>query len=133
MEMDPMFMMSEINRVLKPNGLLILTTPNVASSRGLYKILRGEEPYFYMQYRKKPALYRHNYEYSESSIRIITKSSGFSGSIWTEDTFEDGVTEDIERLRKLGYPLVSVGDNIFAVVRKTRGVLNRHPSPVYSD
>jgi len=133
MELDPMFMLAEINRVLKPNGALILTTPNITSSRALYKMLRGTEPYFYMQYRHEPALYRHNYEYSENSIRQVTKAAGFSGQVWTEDSFEDGVMEDITRLRQIGYPLTSIGDNIFAVLTKTRGVVNRYPSVIYAD
>ncbi len=52
MEQDPMFMMSELNRVLKLGGMLILTTPNIASSSGISRILKGIDPYFYMQYRK---------------------------------------------------------------------------------
>jgi|694.fasta_scaffold00884_8 ubiquinone/menaquinone biosynthesis C-methylase UbiE len=133
MELDPMFMLAEINRVLKPNGKLILTTPNITSSRALYKMLRGTDPYFYMQYRHKPALYRHNYEYSEYSLRQVVKAAGFSGQVWTEDSFEDGVMEDITRLRQLGYPLTSIGDNIFATLTKTRGVVNRYPSVIYAD
>ncbi len=40
MEIDPMFMLQEINRVTRYDGSLFLTTPNVASSRGLHKIVR---------------------------------------------------------------------------------------------
>lgn len=133
MEVDPMFMMAEINRVLKPEGLLILTTPNITSSRALYKILRGDEPYFYMQYRHKPSLYRHNYEYSVSSIKKVLKAAGFSSRVWSEDTFEDAVLDDVERLRAIGYPLTDVGDNIFAVATKISPVRNRHPQHIYAD
>ncbi len=38
---DPMHMMSEINRILKPGGHLVLTTPNIASFRGISAILQG--------------------------------------------------------------------------------------------
>lgn len=134
MEVDPMFMMSEINRVLKTNGLLILTTPNITSSRALWKILRGMEPHFYMQYRKVPALYRHNYEYSVPGLRSVIKAAGFSSStVWSEDAFENPVIEDIGKLRGIGYPMVDIGDNIFAVVRKNREVINRYPSVIYAD
>ena len=133
MEVDPMFMMSEINRVLKQEGLLILTTPNITSSRALYKMLRGDDPYFYMQYRHKPALYRHNYEYSVSSIKKVLKAAGFSGRVWSEDTFEDPVLDDVDKLRNLGYLLPDVGDNIFAVVTKIQPVVNRYPQHIYAD
>jgi hypothetical protein len=53
--------------------------------------------------------------------------------VWTEDSFEDGVMEDVTRLRGLGYPLNSIGDNIFAILTKTRGVVNRFPSVIYAD
>lgn len=133
MEVDPQFMLAEINRVIVDNGTLILSTPNVASSRGLWKILRGYEPYFYMQYRHKPSLYRHNYEYSLPTLRRVLSDSGFIGKMWTEDTFEEPVYTDVEALRKIGYELTSIGDNIFAVVSKTSPVLNRYSDLIYAD
>ena len=133
MELDPMFMMSEINRILKLQGTLILTTPNITSSRALWKILRGMEPHFYMQYRKTPSYHRHNYEYSVSGLRSVMKAAGFGGDVWSEDSFENPIIEDVTRLREIGYPLVDIGDNIFAVVKKHRDVINRYPSVIYAD
>ena len=133
MELDPMFMMAEINRILKPQGTLIVTTPNITSSRALWKMLRGMEPHFYMQYRKTPSYHRHNYEYSVPGLRSVMKAAGFGGSVWSEDSFEDPVIEDLTRLREIGYPLVDIGDNIFAVVKKHRDVINRYPSVIYAD
>lgn len=133
MEVDPMFMVAEMNRVCKLDGKLILTTPNVTSTRGIYKILRGYEPYFYMQYRHKPALYRHNYEYSLPTLRRVLSDGGFRGKMWTEDTFEEPVYDDVPRLRSLGYALDSVGDNIFAVMTKEYGVVQRYPGHIYAD
>jgi ubiquinone/menaquinone biosynthesis C-methylase UbiE len=83
MEVDPQAMLAEVNRVIKDDGTLILTTPNVASSRGVWKILRGYEPYFYMQYRHGATLYRHNYEYSLPTLRRVLSDSGFIGKMWT--------------------------------------------------
>jgi SAM-dependent methyltransferase len=133
MELDPMFMISEINRVLKPGGTLILTTPNITSSRAIWKILRGLEPYFYMQYRHSPKLYRHNYEYSPYAITQVLKAGGFDGSVWTEDSFEDGTTDDIEKLKSVGYTMNNLGDNIFVVAKKVNTVINRHPAVIYAD
>jgi hypothetical protein len=42
-----MRVMAEINRVLSTGGLLLLTTPNIASARGLEAILKGDSPYFW--------------------------------------------------------------------------------------
>jgi SAM-dependent methyltransferase len=133
LDVDPMYMMSEINRVLKKGGTLVLTTPNACSTHSIWKILRGYEPYFYMQYQKNRSPYRHNYEYSPRSLEIILNASGFSGRVWTEDSFEDRVSEDITKLRLLGYPLKDelLGDNIFSVTKKVSGVTDRHPRPIY--
>jgi ubiquinone/menaquinone biosynthesis C-methylase UbiE len=133
MEIDPMFMLSEINRVLKFGGCLVMTTPNITSSRAIWKILRGFEPHFYMHYQRNREFYRHNYEYSLPTLRAVLRGAGFSVEIWTEDSFEDPVTDDIDKLRKLGYPLHNVGDNIFAVAHKSGPVKIRHPRAIYSD
>ena len=133
MDVDPMYMMSEINRVLKVGGTLVLTTPNACSTQSIWKILRGYEPYFYMQYQKDRNPYRHNYEYSPLSLNILLKASGFSGQVWTEDSFEDRVMEDVTKLRAMGYPLEdkNIGDNIFSVSKKVSEVVDRYPRPIY--
>lgn len=133
MEVDPMFMLAEVNRVTAQDGVLVLTTPNITSTRAVYKVLRGQDPYFYMQYRKDASLYRHNYEYSVVSLTQTLESAGFRGKIWTEDTFQDPVMTDIERLRPLGYELANIGDNIFAVVLRRGPVTNRYPNLTYAD
>ena len=133
MEVDPMFMLSEVNRVLKPNGMLILSTPNIASSRNITKMLNGLDPYFYMQYRHTPALYRHNYEYTVYSLTKVVTSAGFNGSVWTEDTFEDPIMRDVDKLKAIGYTFNHIGDNIFVVARKISSVVDRHPAVIYAD
>lgn len=131
MEVDPMALLDEINRVLKPGGTLLLTTPNIASSRGITKILAGRDPYFYMQYQPGASYHRHNYEYSVWSLRLLLEAAGFAGDIWTEDTWEDPATDTLNTLAAAGYKLTDTGDNIFALVTKTGPVTNRYPSPIY--
>lgn len=133
MEQDPMFMLSEINRVLKPGGTLILTTPNVVSSRGISAMLNNREPYFYMQYRLSGSIDRHNYEYSLATVSQLMKAAGFKGRGWTEDTFADPELGPVMRLRALGYELPHVGDNIFSVSKKVGPVVDRYPSVIYID
>jgi len=133
MEQDPMFMMSEINRVLKPGGILLLTTPNILSSHAITKMLRGEDPYFYMQYRKAGTLDRHNYEYSLNTISQVLKASGFSGRGWTEDTFGAPAMESVAKLLSHGFEIRNVGDNIFCVAKKVGPVVDRYPGVLYSD
>jgi SAM-dependent methyltransferase len=133
MDVDPMFMLSEANRVLKPGGTLIVTTPNAVSTWAVTKILRGIEPYFYMQYRKYNDPWRHNYEYSIHSLVAVLKAAGFDGSSWTEDSFEEPNYTEVNKLKAIGYPMNHVGDNIFAVSRKIGPVNDRYPSVIYCD
>jgi ubiquinone/menaquinone biosynthesis C-methylase UbiE len=131
MEIDPMYMLGEVNRVTKDSGKLVVTTPNVLSSRGLNKIINGIEPYFYMQYHKTRELHRHNYEYTVPSLAAMLKAAGFLGRIWTEDLFEDGISSAVDKLRLAGVNVTNVGDNILAVVEKTGPVKDRHPVGFY--
>lgn len=131
MEIDPMFMLSEVNRVLKPGGKLLLTTPNVLSSRGIAKMLEGYEPYFFMQYHKNREYHRHNYEYSVRSLWSLLKCAGFDATVWTEDLFEDGLPHAVNRLRSAGFVIENVGDNILAIGTKISEVVERHPRGLY--
>lgn len=132
MEIDPMFMLAEVNRVLKPGGMLIVTTPNIASSWGITKILSGIEPYFYMQYQKTGSGYhRHNYEYSVHSLAAVLRSAGFEGSVWTEDSFEDPTHTVIDKLKNAGFSLNHLGDNIFSIAQKSGPVKERYPKEIY--
>lgn len=131
MEIDPMFMLSEVNRVLKPEGRLLLTTPNVVSSTGLHKMLLGLEPYLFMQYHRTREYHRHNYEYSIHTLFQVLKAAGFSGSLWTEDTFEDGRPSTVEALHRAGFAVQHTGDNIFALCHKDGPVTDRYPAAIY--
>lgn len=131
MEIDPMFMMSEINRITKMNGGLLMTTPNITSSRALSKIVYGYAPHFYMQYQPTREYHRHNYEHSVHSLMSVVRASGYTGKVWTEDNFEEGVDEVPKRLRAAGFNLTHIGDNIITVAHKTSGVVDRHPRTIY--
>lgn len=131
MEIDPMAMMCEINRVTKTGGGLIVTTPNITSSHALTKIVYGYEPHFYMQYLASREYHRHNYEYSIHSLSSLINASGYSGKMWTEDTFEAGMVEVPTKLRNAGFALDHLGDNIFTVAKKASGIKDRHPHPIY--
>src|SRR5205807_443208 len=62
---DPVMVLSEINRVLKKDGLLLLTTPNIASAKGLSYLLRGESPYVFGAFVPEGLpTDRHNREYT---------------------------------------------------------------------
>jgi 2-polyprenyl-3-methyl-5-hydroxy-6-metoxy-1,4-benzoquinol methylase len=131
MEIDPMYMLEQVNRVSKDGASLLLTTPNVLSSRGLSKMLQGVEPYFYMQYHKSREYHRHNYEYSARSLYKILTCAGYIGTVWTEDLFEDGLPDVVSSLHDKGFNVMNYGDNLLAKMNKASGVVERHPVGIY--
>lgn len=131
MEIDPMFMLSEVNRVTKTGGSLLLTTPNILSSRGITKMLRGDAPYFFMQYHKNREYHRHNYEYSANGVYAVLRCAGYDPTVWTEDLFEDGIVGAVGLLRLRGFTIENVGDNIIAQAVKISPVVERHPNGLY--
>ncbi len=138
---DPMHMMSEINRILKPGGHLVMTTPNIGSLRAVSGILLGYHPAFFPAYirpRKKDeeADARHNREYVPMEIQHLLTDSGFelvrleTGEFLDEPHPEFGwVTHLLERYQ-LSHNLR--GDGIYAVGRKAGPVKNRWPEWLYA-
>jgi len=80
LEKDPMHMMSEIHRVLKPNGTLILTTPNAVSIRALRSVVLGTHPNLFSKY-VIPTLTpetRHAREYTPKELLLLFTDAGFT-------------------------------------------------------
>ena len=134
---DPMHMMSEINRVLKPGGHLVLTTPNLGSLRAIAAILQGYHPSFFPAYirpRKEgeEAEARHNREYVPMEIQHLLTDSGFevvrleTGEFLDEPHPEFGWVHHLLERYLLHETLR--GDGIYALGRKTGPVKERWPA-----
>jgi glycosyltransferase involved in cell wall biosynthesis/SAM-dependent methyltransferase len=138
---DPMHMMSEMNRILKPGGYLVMTTPNAGSLRAISAILLGYHPAFFPAYirpRKadEEAEARHNREYVPMEIQHLLTDSGFD--LVTLETGEflevphpelGWVTHMLERY-SLSHNMR--GDGIYAVGRKAGPIKNRWPVWLYA-
>ena len=137
---DPMHMLSEINRVLKPGGALVLTTPNIASIRAVSAILQGFHPMLFPAYiRPNPegeTEARHNREYSPREIKDLLENSGFEIAALETGPFRELPTPEhawVEHLLdRYILPKEYRGDGIYAVGRKRRGVRDRYPSWLYT-
>jgi hypothetical protein len=94
-------------------------------------MLHGLEPYLFMQYHRTREYHRHNYEYSIHSLYQVLRAAGFSGTLWAEDTFEDGRPATVQRLINAGFDIQHTGDNLFALCIKYGPVSDRFPAAVY--
>jgi SAM-dependent methyltransferase len=72
---DPCKVLREIKRVLKPNGVLILTTPNVARLENITRLISGAN--IYDPYSGYGPYGRHNREYNCHELDQLLKFEGF--------------------------------------------------------
>jgi glycosyltransferase involved in cell wall biosynthesis/SAM-dependent methyltransferase len=137
---DPMHMMSEINRVLRPDGHLVLTTPNIGSLRAIAAILSGYHPAFFPAYIRpriageEPEA-RHNREYSAREIALLFYYAGFDMALLETGPFRDEPKPEHEWVKNLlaryELPEDLRGDGIYAVGRKNGPVRERYPEWLY--
>lgn len=129
---DPMHMLIELNRVLKWGGLLIVTTPNIASAFSLGKALAGNSPYVYGEYNPKSPGDRHSREYTPNDIKIALNAAGFKViKLFTKDLWAQTDEAFLQWLDQTSVPRELRGDNIFAVGRKLSTQFDRFPDGLY--
>jgi glycosyltransferase involved in cell wall biosynthesis/SAM-dependent methyltransferase len=137
---DPMHMMCEVNRILKPGGHLLLTTPNIAALRGLAAILQGYHPGFFHAYiRPNPngeVDARHNREYTPREVHQLLDNSGFEVTRLETGPFREEPRPEyawvLHLLRRYQLPADLRGDGIYAVGRKRGTVRERYPGWLYA-
>jgi glycosyltransferase involved in cell wall biosynthesis/SAM-dependent methyltransferase len=122
--LDPYFLFAEANRVLKPGGHLLLTTPNVTSHRGVWKMLNGIAPYSFGIFVPSGGVYgRHNREYAPRELPELGQAAGFETvSLTTHDVYDRKIDPGIaELLVGRGDDLSLRGETIFYLARKSTG------------
>ena len=135
---DPMNLVAESNRILKENGYLCLTTPNVISSQNLLRHAFGQQPYAWSVFTDSFAD-RHNREYTPFEVRKLLEAGGFEAS--QLETFSCVKQKILPKLlggllsfpaflmRKV--PLRMRNATIFVCANKTGQVLHRYPTFMY--
>ena len=137
---DPMHLMSEVNRTLKPGGHLVLTTPNIAGLRGISAILQGYHPGFFHAYIRRSAegetAARHNREYTPREVHKLLENSGFAVVRLETGPFREEPTAQyawvVHLLERYNLDTGLRGEGIYAVGKKTGPVRERYPSWLYT-
>ncbi len=136
---DPMHLMGEINRILKPGGHIVLTTPNIGSLRGIAAILVGYHPGVFSAYirpRDGETEARHNREYAPQEIRHLLENSGFAVTLLETGPFRSSPRPEdawvLNLLQRFELPTDLRGDGIYAVGRKTGPIGERYPDWLYA-
>ncbi len=137
---DPMAMMAEINRVLKPGGRFVLSTPNAIRTANVVNIVLGEQPCGWNAYNGFDTN-RHNREYTPREIQRLLAASGMApGEVTTFGAKSRGGLRDfLSHAANLGLmavpgcPRRHRRDVILACGQKEYAIIERRPSWLYFD
>jgi len=135
---DPMAMMAEINRVLKPGGVFVLSTPNAIRYSNVVKILLAEQPLGWTPYNGMDSN-RHNREYTPDEIGKLYKAAGITPhEITTFGSKHRGFRREVlKRFVAAGLfalrscPRSLRNDVILVAGRKTSLLVDRRPPWLY--
>ena len=81
--LDPRRYLAEFRRVLRPDGRLLITTPNAVHLKNRAKLLLGRSVYFSLEqlYETNPdddsIYFRHNREFTLGELRAVVGAAGF--------------------------------------------------------
>ena len=137
---DPMFMMDQIHRILRPGGHLVITTPNIAALRSAAAVLQGHHPMLFPAYFKPVGELagepRHAREYTPDEIRKLFEAAGFEVVHLSTGPFRDEIKPEhawVEHiLDKYMLSREHRGEGIYAVGKKVGPLRERYPAWLYA-
>jgi SAM-dependent methyltransferase len=130
--LDPVHSLQEIHRILKSDGYLVITTPNVNRQENWLKLAKGEN--IYDPYSGYGPYGRHNREYTINELWNIVFTNGFkviSSSSFLKSNQQLSQLEKLQNfiLQKL-FHNEAPGDHIYVVAQKNTPKINR-PNYLY--
>lgn len=138
LELDPMYLMSEVNRILRAGGHLVLSTPNICSLRSISNAIGGYHPGLFTQYVKPlpgADTNRHQREYAPREVAMLMDAAGFG--VERLETGPYGMERPpdydwvMEILKQRNGSLDLREDTIHVVAQKTGPVKDRFPGWLY--
>ncbi len=130
---DPVFALNQVHRVLRHDGVLILTTPNVARLENVARLIGGEN--LYDPYSGYGPYGRHNREYTGQELVLLLEHCGFHvETLFSADVRPNGAAASCPMRRVI--PLVAarsrdLGQYLFARCRKARESRTQKPRWLY--
>lgn len=122
---DPIALLKESERILKPGGILVITTPNTATLQDRVRFIFGGRPR--QLNRTNPHLRLHISHSTPSSLRRDLESTGFEPisleSNFVRWYFPSGIWKDS---RKLAQIFPNLGGDLIISARKSTGSLQSH-------
>lgn len=128
--LDPLHCLNEINRILRPGGAFLVTTPNTASWFAVYQALNQKHPFRWPVYSGNPMKSRHHIharEYTCGELRLLLEAAGFD--VEAIETLDYGLSAPLPPIA--GFDSHDRGDTIFAVCRKAGAPRYRFIQPIY--
>ena len=136
---DPMHCLTEVNRILKPGGHLLLSTPNACSLRAVAAVLDQYHPGFFPAFMRPNATGdvdpRHHREYAPREIRMAFGDAGFevvqllTAPYWSAPEPQHEWVKHLLEHYELEKDLR--GECIFALGRKSGPAENPYPEWLY--
>ena len=137
---DPMHMMAEINRILRDDGTLVMSTPNICSYRSVLGVLNGYHPALFAQYTARQGGNgvepRHAREYAPRDVALLLEAAGFA--VERMETGPFGLARPprqpwlVDLLEQQGFSTELRDDTIHVVGKKTGPVGERYPAWLYT-
>ena len=120
---DPVWTILEFNRVLRPGGHLIISTPNAASIARVAAILEGQSPATENAIKPTAIYQRHNREWTLSEVAQLLSGRGFipRGFSTSSSVMTRAETDLLALLRQHGKTTEDVevfGPDLFVVAEK---------------